>query len=168
MFLFVKEYPAAVDTLRQEDECTTSLFVGREVFHPPMTFCRRLEGQPRFRSDVELIPNSHGSYSSTPATIHLHGTTDIMCKNRKPHLKSSELRNSPNDYVSVSKLCQETKGIYCGILSDYARESGDYHRPLEQRGSEYRLMHKHDRLPNHITSTTINPENGWRFYQKGL
>ena len=67
----------------------------------------------------------------------------------------------------MSKLGEETRGIYCGILGEYARESGEFQRPLHhvnQSNSE----HQHERIQNTYTHSQNNTDTSWKFRHKGM
>ena len=170
MVLSFQEYQARDSPHRHTDGDRSSILEEERKYQPSLALSRRFEGQPCFRSDVELTPNRYDPYSNDSGRILHHNKSDILYYRRKPRLVPScptysELRN--NDYTTVSKLGGETRGIYCGILGEYARESGEFQRPLhhvDQSNSE----HQHERIQNSYTHSQDNPDTSWKFRQKGM
>ena len=74
--------------------------------------------------------------------------------------------------MSVSALHNETRqarGIYCGLLSEFARESGDVEKQCNQKDESSRILDKNEHLQSHYRGiSATSSDDDWKFYQKGL
>ena len=111
-------------------------------------------------------PNTQTTYCTLHGNFQPHIKTDnIQRKSRKFNsFKTDYFRKGSYETCVASKCGHDTKGSYCGLLSEYAKGTGDVgnqdgKKPLDSS----RLLQKYG---HHKDSYGIDNEDSWRYYQK--
>lgn len=150
-------------TVREDDN--NPVIVGRE----PNVHAKKTAAHYRYCPNMGHVSSTQTTYCTLPDGAQPHIRTNVLQKSRKLHtvptnIKTENLRRDADENSFASKLCQDTKGSYCGLLSEYARGSIEYTSQNEQRNVDNdRARQKFDQcgnLPGAIS------DNNWKLYHR--
>ena len=114
-------------------------------------------------------PNTQTTYCTLHGNLPPHIKSENIRKSRKFHTSPSNFKtehfgSGPNETFIAAKFGHDTKGTYCGLLSEYAKGTGEFANQNDERAMESsRLLQKYDPRRE---SYGANVEDSWRFYQK--